>query len=280
MKNLLFIFSFLLLTYNVQSEGKDHIIFDYSTMGFTTLTGSGTLDINPLLNLNPCTGSGTIDLNFIQGATDMILWNDGSDDVKRVGLGSGEYAVDLLIDGCDTTIFFNLDFPDLLTAASANVTDKDCVHGTVQNPILGSFEVNVVGGESPYLYSLNNETPQTSNEFANLQEGSYTVDVTDANGCQTQIIQEIKCVGCRISGNPVSSGDEFFVDVFFGDNTETATLTVFNTNGRRVIGPLDVPMTNGEINGFPVTADLDPGMYVVLIVGDSISFSRQLIVTE
>lgn len=275
MKNLFFIFSLLLIVNSTKAEGKDHIIYDHSMVHYMALTGSGSLDINPVLNLNACTGSGTIDLNFMQEAGDIIMWNDGSDDIKRVGLGGGEYFVDLTIDDCDTTIFFNLDFPEILTASVTSAEDKNCV-----NSSLGSFTVNTVGGEGPFTYSVNGEAFQTSNEFNDLEEGSYIVDITDANGCQTQVSQDIRCVGCRISGNPVRSGDDFFVDVYFGDNTETAELSIYNTNGRRVKGVIDVPVTNGEVNSFPVTADLDAGMYVVLIVGDSISFSRQLVVTE
>lgn len=280
MKNLLFIFSFLLFALGAKGEGKDHIIFDHNMVSYLALTGSGTIDIDPMLNLNPCTGSGTIDLNFVQGPNDFILWNDGSDDVTRVGLGDGEYFVDLSLDGCDTTIFFNLEFPDLLTAVVTDPIDKNCLNGTLTNPSLGSFVVTTTGGEGPYTYSVNNQPFQTSNAFTDLEEGSYVVDITDANGCQTQVSQDIRCVGCKLSGNPVRKDDQFFVDVFFGDETETAELSIYNTNGRKVKGVIDVPVVNGEVNSFPVTADLDAGMYVVLIVGDSISFSRQLIVID
>lgn len=272
MKNWLFIFSLLLVALHAKGEGENYYTSDSH---FFALTGSGTIDVDPVLLLSPCTGSGTIDLNFTPAMDDVIIWNDGSDDVKRVGLGDGDYSVDLFIDGCDTTIFFTLDFPETLSASVTDPTDKNCIEGT-----LGGFTVQVLGGEGPYTYSINNGTFQATNIFNDLEEGSYVVDIEDANGCQAQVIQEIRCVGCKISGNPVISGEDFFVDVFFGDETETAELYIFNSNGRRVRGPIDIPVTNGEVNSFPVTADLSPGTYVVLIKGDSISFSRQLIVIE
>ena len=279
MKNYLMIFSFLLIAFAVKGEGKN-LAHSESLLNFYALSGSGSLDINPLLNLNACTGSGTIDLNFDQGITDIIEWNDGSDDIVRVGLGEGEYSVDITIDGCDTTIVFNLDYPDLLSASVTDFQDKNCVEGTVSNPSFGSFTVTPIGGEGPYTYSLNNAPFQASNQFTNLEGGTYVVDVLDANGCEAQVSQEIRCVGCSIDGNPVQSGDDFFVNVFFGDASETAQVTVYNSNGRKVIDAIDMPVVNGEVNAFPVTADLDAGMYIVLIVGDSISFSRQLIVVE
>ena len=279
MKNYLLIFSFIFIAFGAKGEGKN-IKHSESILSFYALSGSGSLDINPLLNLNACTGSGTIDLNFNQGITDIIQWNDGSDDVVRVGLGEGEYSVDLTIDGCDTTIVFNLDYPDLLSVTVTDFEDKNCVTGTSSNPDLGSFTVTPVGGEGPYTYSINNSAFDISNNFTELEEGTYVVDVIDANGCEAQVSQDIRCVGCSIEGNPVLSGDDFFVNVFFGDASETAELTIYNSNGRKVIDAIDVPVVNGEVNSFPVTADLDAGMYIVLIVGDSISFSRQLIVVE
>ncbi len=279
MKNYLIIFSLLLVAFAAKGEGKN-LATSHSLLSMYALSGSGSLDINPLLNLNACTGSGTIDLNFSQEITDIVLWNDGSTDIVRVGLGEGEYSVDVTRDGCDTTLVFNLDYPDQLLASVTNFQDKNCVEGTVSNPSTGSFDVTPIGGEGPYTYSINGGVFQSSNSFSGLEAGNYVVDVIDANGCEAQVAQEIRCVGCSIAGNPVQSGDDFFIDVFFGDASETAEVTVYNANGRKVIDAIEMPVVNGEVNAFPVTADLDAGMYIVLIVGDSISFSRQLIVVE
>jgi hypothetical protein len=279
MKQLFTIFSFCLLAFVVRGEGKYNDTYLSNMASFMAMTGSGSLDINPLFDSNPCTASGSIDLNLTQGTLESILWNDGSTQVIRQGLGDGEYFVDLTIDGCDTTLFFNLEFPDLLAASVSNLKNKNCVEGTVSNPILGSFNVNTFGGEAPYTYSLNGQV-QVSNVFSNLEEGTYVVDITDANGCQAQVVQEIKCIGCRISGNPVKKGSQFFVDVFFGNNTEYVKLSIYNSNGRRVRGPIQIAVINGQVDGYPITADMDAGMYLVLLEGDSISFSRQLIVVD
>ena len=252
----------------------------HALTSFFACTGSGSIDIQPILNLNACTGSGTIDLNFNPNPGDIILWNDGNTGTERIGLGSGQYSVNIIIDDCDSTFVFNLDFPENLELVVSSAVDKNCVQGTISNPSLGSLTVGTIGGVGPFRYILNNLLEQDSPTFDNLDEGLYTIEVVDANGCESQVTHEIRCVGCHITGNPVQQGDRFFVDVFFGDTTETAVLEIYNSIGRKVLGGINIPVNNGSVDSFPVVADLEPGTYIVLIKGDSISFSRQLIVVN
>ncbi|MBI2279895.1 MAG: SprB repeat-containing protein, partial [Bacteroidetes bacterium] len=51
----------------------------------------------------------------------------------------------------------------------------------------GSATISTVGATNPYLYSWNTTPVQTGNTASNIPNGSYTVDVTDGNGC---IIEE------------------------------------------------------------------------------------------
>ncbi len=47
----------------------------------------------------------------------------------------------------------------------------------------GSITLTPTNGNSPYQYSLNAGAPQTGNVFNGLSPASYTITVTDANGC-------------------------------------------------------------------------------------------------
>ncbi len=48
------------------------------------------------------------------------------------------------------------------------------------------------GGVPPYRYSINNGPSQSSNAFAGLSAGTYTVMASDANDCQTSEIIAVK----------------------------------------------------------------------------------------
>lgn len=46
---------------------------------------------------------------------------------------------------------------------------------------------NPTGGLAPYTYALPGSTPTTNSVFSNLCDGTYTINVTDANGCNAVI---------------------------------------------------------------------------------------------
>ena len=69
-----------------------------------------------------------------------------------------------------------LDEPDELTAFIAGSTDVNCLNGAD-----GTATVHAQGGTAPYIYAWNNgSADQTA---TSLSAGTYTVIVTDANGC-------------------------------------------------------------------------------------------------
>ena len=60
------------------------------------------------------------------------------------------------------------------------------ISGTVENALcnnaIGEVNITITGGEEPYTFSWSND--QTSQNIAGLEAGSYSVTVTDANGCE------------------------------------------------------------------------------------------------
>ena len=57
--------------------------------------------------------------------------------------------------------------------------------------LTGSFNIQGSGGVTPYLYSIDNSSNQSSSQFLNLGVGSYTIQVIDLNGCEANQTTEI-----------------------------------------------------------------------------------------
>lgn len=63
---------------------------------------------------------------------------------------------------------------------------KPVTEFTINDPCKGangSIEITIHDGESPFLYSINGETPQSNPLFENLLAGNYLVSVLDGFGC-------------------------------------------------------------------------------------------------
>lgn len=99
------------------------------------------------------------------------------------GLVSGNYNV-VIMDGtgCSevvSTAIIDANGPSFTSVSSTNVACHDGEDGTIT--------VNsVTGGTGILEYSVNGSVWQTSNSFADLSAGTYTVLVQDANGCVGQ----------------------------------------------------------------------------------------------
>ena len=104
-------------------------------------------------------------------------WNIGATTSSIVGIGAGTYTVTVTDNnGCTTTAEGTVTEPDIL-AANAN-TDMDVSRF---NDADGEISSTPTGGTQPYSYIWSNGGTTASQ--TSLQAGTYTVTVTDANGC-------------------------------------------------------------------------------------------------
>ncbi|MBK8416191.1 MAG: SprB repeat-containing protein [Bacteroidetes bacterium] len=155
-----------------------------TTASATIVQPAGALSTNIDISQNiPCFGggSGAIDLT-ITGCTlpYNIIWSNGATTEDISGLAAGVYTVTITdANGCNTSASGTITQPS--AALSASISSN--------NPVLcfggnsGSLEVTATGGTFPYTYAWSNG--QTSASILNLSSGTYTVTVTDANGCTT-----------------------------------------------------------------------------------------------
>ncbi|MBI4931800.1 MAG: T9SS type A sorting domain-containing protein [Bacteroidetes bacterium] len=130
-----------------------------------------------------CSGGsdGTINLSITGGGTApyTYLWSPGNATTQNIsGLTANNYSV-LVTDalGCTNTFSAIVTQP-LPIAASTSVTNTSCNAGSD-----GTATVYASDGIPPYSYSWNTSPAQTTQTATGLIAGSYSVTVTDANGC-------------------------------------------------------------------------------------------------
>jgi gliding motility-associated-like protein len=109
-------------------------------------------------------------------------WSNGPTTATDSGLIAGTYTVTVTDSGnCTTTAIAVITQPQ--AALSASISSQTNVSCYGDNN--GSATVTASGGTVPYTYSWSPASGKTSDTANNLTAGTYTVTVTDSNGCTT-----------------------------------------------------------------------------------------------
>jgi len=188
-------------------------------------------------------------------------WSNGDSDSIANSLGAGTYTVTVTDNngctGLDSATLVNP--PTLL--AFANHTDPLCAGDTT-----GTASATGAGGVAPYSYTWN--TGQTGSPITGLTAGTYTVTVTDANGCEVttdETLSDPNSVTIVMDSiNPGCGADDGQAWVEASNGT-TPYIYAWNTGG-----------TTDTISG------LSAGTYTVTVTDDdgcSVSDSVTLIAT-
>ena len=112
-----------------------------------------------------------------------LTWSTGESTAAIHDLAPGTYSLSITDgNGCTTEAEIALFAPPPLTL-DLSITEPRCFDAG-----LGQIIANPAGGTGTYAYTLNAEPPQPDNTFDNLPEGTYTLEVTDANNCSTSEI--------------------------------------------------------------------------------------------
>ena len=146
---------------------------------YTTVSGTICSDIN-------CNGAVTV--TPVGGAPPYTyLWGSGTGnqtDSTAINLCQGTYSVQVW-DGTGCPMVDTIVVPLPLVSA---MTDSNMV--TCKNLCDGSATVTMLGGQSPFSYLWNDGNAQTDSTAVNLCEGTYSVEIIDANNCTdtTQVV--------------------------------------------------------------------------------------------
>ncbi|MFL9844307.1 beta strand repeat-containing protein, partial [Flavobacterium rhizosphaerae] len=149
----------------------------------TALMVSGMVDANVSCN-GESDGSATA---TVTGGTSSYtyVWSNSATTASISGVAAGTYTVTVTdANGCTATTSVTISEPAVLTASTVVNANVSCNGGTT-----GSATINLTGGTAPFEYTINNTTyvgvPDSSLTVLGLAEGTYPINVTDANGCTT-----------------------------------------------------------------------------------------------
>ncbi len=178
--------------------------------------------------------NGLIDLTVTSGvAPYTYLWDNGSTSEDLSNLPQGTYKCDVTdASGCIKTVELNVTAPDQI-ASQMDVKKSD------KGKDNGSITVNPLGGTAPYTYLWNNGS--SSQTIENLAPGTYSVIITDGNGCAREFTALIEEAVSTITLNILSSvnvypnptSGHFWLEAKFTENT-TGNISVVDLLGRKV----------------------------------------------
>lgn len=141
----------------------------------------------------------------------------------------------------------------------------------------GKAWVTVGGGTAPYTYTWSGGTPGVSNDtIVNLAAGSYTVTITDANGCTTTDNITLTSPPCNLTITAVSA------NAVSCNGGNDGSLGITASGGA---GPLQYSINNGSTYQLGSSfGGLSPGLYNVRVLdanGCSVAYgSNPVSVTE
>ncbi|NNF02189.1 MAG: T9SS type A sorting domain-containing protein, partial [Bacteroidia bacterium] len=210
-----------------------------------------------VINANPtnisCYGGsdGAIDITVSGGTPPYsYLWTDGSTDEDRTGLTAGAYTVVVTdANGCVITLCTVLSEPSELICATSK-SDVKCNGANT-----GMAGVAAAGGIPPYTYLWSNG--ETSTNISGLSVGTYTVTITDDNGCTTSCEAVIGQSSVVIVGNATITNTSCH-DAMDG-------MATLNPSGGTP--PYMFSWSNGQVS--QTATGLGMGTYVVTITDDN-----------
>jgi len=147
------------------------------------------LPLLPNLSMTPATCNGICDGTVTSSPTGgtppyTYDWDPGNYTTAAVsGLCTGTYTLNLTdANGCTNTATITVTQPGTLSASISSATPNPL---NCNGDCNGTAVVSVLGGTAPYSYLWNTGPTATSASITGLCAGSYSVTVTDFNGCTT-----------------------------------------------------------------------------------------------
>ncbi|WP_343635106.1 T9SS type A sorting domain-containing protein [Fluviicola sp.] len=200
------------------------------------------------------TNNGAINVTVSNGTAPLTYaWSNGATSEDITGLAGGPYELTITdAVGCVSTATYTVQEPQQIMLNQMTVTQPSC--STTNGQVVATFN----GGTTPFTYAWEdaqgNSIGTNSATLASIGAGTYTCNITDANGCSFTS-------SAMVSNNfgPTLAIDTIIPSSCSGDGQ--IQLTVISGN------PTDYLWTNGATT--PNITNLNPGFYSVSVTGAS-----------
>ncbi|HQJ21155.1 MAG TPA: gliding motility-associated C-terminal domain-containing protein, partial [Bacteroidales bacterium] len=192
--------------------------------------------------------TGALDITVTGGtAPYSFLWSNGEISEDISGVPAGEYTVTVTdASGCIAVATETVSQPDAPINIDMVVSNVRCFGETN-----GSIDITVTNGTPPFTFLWNNG--EVIEDITGLSEGTYTVTVTDVNGCTANKTGTVNAPSAPLSADAVVTNV-----LCYGESTGAIDITVSGGTS-----PYSFLWSNGaiteDLNNVPV------GNYTVTI---------------
>ncbi|MFN0187527.1 MAG: gliding motility-associated C-terminal domain-containing protein, partial [Bacteroidia bacterium] len=227
---------------------------------------SNALTVTPAITQVLCYGdnTGAIDLSTLGGTPGYTyLWNDGTSNEDLSNLVAGTYTVTVTdFNNCISSQTFTIQEPTAALSSTPTISQVNCFNGSDAN-----IQLTTIGGTAPYTFNWSNGGNNSS--IDSLQAGSYSVLITDDNGCTFNATYTISQPTASLTS--ISSSVSVLC---FGDSTASIDITASGGTA-----PYTYVWSNGS-NNEDLTA-IASGTYTVLITdSNNCIYSETIIISE
>jgi hypothetical protein len=224
----------------------------------------GKLLANATLGHLLCAGdsNGSIQLSISGGSLPMsFIWNTGSTTRNISDLQAGVYTVTITdYNYCTFTNNFTIEAPEELKLDYV-------VENAGEGESNGSISISISGGAGSYDISW--DTGQDTASIVDLSAGTYTVTITDDNGCElieSILVEALSISEVRISDPlklyPNPAKEELYVEIHM-DSPGLHVLEIYSITGELVlIHRIDGSENSTELQKINLKG-LAPGMYIL-----------------
>jgi len=266
-----------------------------TTQTATGLLANTTYNVDVIDNLG-CTGSGTVTIgetpeiivDIIRddascfGSTDgqveavmtngvapfTFVWDDPSSQTTNpaTGLGVGTYSVTVTdANGCTATASTTVNQPSEIFISGVVTYDNGTSNGTI--------DATITGGTTPYASTVWSNSA-TTEDISGLTSGTYTLTVTDANGCTKDTTFNMKSsVGI---GEEILNPFEIFPNpsngTFQVKGVDSYSISISDAAGKLVYSTNANGLQNININF------VEAGVYMIRIEQDGFIYTEKLII--